>query len=130
MHRIRGCIDSQNGATATTHCGSRKEEDMALTTNDMLSMFTFVLIHSEMEHIESENEYIQHFYFPLDCTAHLTYFAATLQASIQYCKEQLFQQKEVKPQRRRSTTKPPKMTNRFGRSRSEYHIKTHRDRKV
>jgi len=136
MQRIRGCIEQQNEESKHSAKGHlnghhvQRKEEMALTTDDMLSMFTFVLIHSEMEHIESENEYIQHFYFPLDCTAHLTYFAATLQASIQYCKEQLFQQKEVKPQRRRSTTKPPKMTNRFGRSRSEHHMKTHRDRKV
>jgi len=89
----------------------------------MLSLFVFVLIHSEMKHIESESEYIAHFYFPSDCTAHLSYFAATLQAAIVYCKDQLFPKKETKVSRKKTASKPPKIVNRFGRSKSEYRIK-------
>ena len=134
MQRIRGCIEVQNAQNLQSHSsksnGLRSDsEAMALTTDDMLSLFTFVLIHSEMEHIESENEYVQHFYFPLDCTAHLTYFAATLAAAIQYCKESLFQKQEPKLHRKKSTNKRPKVVklNRFGRSKSntvDYQIET------
>jgi len=142
MQRIRQCIERQNEVDALSakslsngrhhrrRGGGGKNEDMALTTEDMLPLFTFVLIHSEMEHIESENEYIQHFYFPSDCTAHLTYFAATLQAAIQFCKDQLFQKKEVKLQRRKNTSKRPKIVNRFGRSRSEFDIQPHHNGKA
>eukprot|EP00484_Ammonia_sp_Unknown_P030969 CAMPEP_0197026408 /NCGR_PEP_ID=MMETSP1384-20130603/6498_1 /TAXON_ID=29189 /ORGANISM="Ammonia sp." /LENGTH=474 /DNA_ID=CAMNT_0042455063 /DNA_START=14 /DNA_END=1438 /DNA_ORIENTATION=- len=85
---IRDEIECQHTETAT----ASKHEEMALTTDDMLALFTFVLIHSKLQHILSNNEYIKHFYFPLHCTAHLDYFAATLQASVLYIKDQLFKQ--------------------------------------
>ena len=66
------------------------EEEMALTTDDMLSLFTFVLIHSNIKYILTNNEYIKYFYFQLHCTAHLDYFVATFQATILYIKNQLF----------------------------------------
>ncbi len=58
---------------------------MALTIQ-----FTFVLIHSNIKYILTNNEYIKHFYFQLYCTAHLDYFTATFQDTILYIKNQLF----------------------------------------
>merc|ERR1712048_9299 len=86
---IRQCIDEQKQKSISPKSHANKKDDMALTTDDFIALFAFVLIHCDIKHILATNEYLKYFYFKNAAPAHLDYFQASFEASIRYIRTQL-----------------------------------------
>lgn len=94
-----GCL--QRTASLISQCIQRNisfnanDDKIALTTDDMLSLFTYVIIHCNLTHILANCEYLKHFHLHLQCTANLDYFCATFQGCVHYIKELEVHKKET-----------------------------------
>merc|ERR1712228_382527 len=94
---IRDCIDEEKQNDMSPKSQSVTKDEMALTTEDFIALFSFVLIHCKaMKNVLANNEYIKYFYFKNAANSHLDYFQASFEASISFIRNQLFTRKHSK----------------------------------
>ena len=96
---IRECVElkrqqikneeSKNDNNNNNNLQKTNSEDMALTTDDVLSFFVYCMIHSKLNNILATVEYLKYFHFQTGLTSKLDYFSATFQGCVQYINEDL-----------------------------------------